>query len=68
MGVSNLEQFLFKKVKVRLLDGEEIIGVVVAYWSAEETEEETIAISESRYSHDGIGLAISEIASIEEVA
>ena len=61
--MNNLEQFLFKNVKVRLINGEEINGVVVAYWSADETEdEESIGISESRYSHDGISLSLSEIA------
>ena len=65
--MNNLEQFLFKNVKVRLINGEEINGVVVAYWSADEAEDkESIGISESQYSHDGIGLSLSEIASIEE--
>lgn len=66
MSELNLSQFLFKNVKVKLTSGTEYTGVVVGYWSAEENEgEESIGISESRFSHNGLEFSKTEINSIE---
>lgn len=72
MNNINLIQFLFKNVNVTLKSGEKYTGIVVGHWTAEEDEgeegekgEEGIGISESRYSHDGIGILKKDIKSIE---
>lgn len=70
----SLEQFYSKRVKIKLVNGDEYVGVVIGYWTAEENideengNEESIGVAETRYSHDAVEVYRSEIQMIEAVS